>query len=263
MTAIDVRLPTLLADTDAPPTTVIRPEGRSDFLLVCDHASRQIPPSLNELGLTEVEQRSHIAWDIGAGAVVRQLADRLDATAVTQNYSRLVIDCNRPLDAPDSIRTRSERGPIAANTGLNQQEREARQREIFLPYHEAIRSILDERAQAGRTMQLVAIHSFTPVMDRVARPWHVGLMARHHTALAETFARLLRRDRRLHVGMNEPYAIDDDMDYTLPIHGEQRGIAHVGIEIRQDLIGDADGQATWAGRLANLFGHALNAAEHR
>lgn len=246
----------ILGNSDPEPVTILRPEGKSDVLLVCDHAGRRIPSSLNELGLTDVERSSHIAWDIGAEAVTRQLADRMDATAVLQNYSRLVIDCNRPLQAEDSIRPRSERGPIRANISIGQPAVLARQNEIFTPYHDAIRALLDDRQRAGRPVLLISIHSFTPILDHVDRPWHIGLMARRNAEFAETLARLLRTDRRLHVGMNEPYAITDDLDYTLPTHGEQRDINHVGIEIRQNLIGEPEGQAGWAGRLASLFNHA-------
>jgi predicted N-formylglutamate amidohydrolase len=243
----------LLAADEPPALSVERPDGVSEFLLVCDHASRRLPRALDKLGLSETELSSHIAWDIGAGGVARMLAERLDATLVLQNYSRLVIDCNRPLAAADSIPGRSEWVQIAANEQLGAAEVAARSAEIFEPYHAGLRGILDQRQRERRPTLLVALHSFTPSYRGESRPWHIGLMYRHDSRMAAALLKLLRRDERLQVGDNQPYSISDDSDYTLPQHGESRGLAHVGVEIRQDLIADEAGQKTWAGRLASLL----------
>ncbi len=246
----------LLMEDEPSAVTVERPGGTSDFILACDHASRQIPRTLGTLGLSETELSSHIAWDIGAAGVARLLAERLDATLIMQNYSRLVIDCNRPPAASDSIPSRTEWGQISGNEHLSPAEIVARTGEIFTPYHDELRTILDQRQRDRRQTLLVAVHSFTPTYRGESRPWHIGVMYRHDARLAAALLKLLRKDERLQVGDNEPYAIDDDSDYTLPLHGESRGIAHVGLEIRQDLIADEAGQKTWAGRLASLLKQA-------
>jgi predicted N-formylglutamate amidohydrolase len=246
----------LLAD-ERPPVTVLRAGGRSHFVLICDHASRDIPRTLNSLHLSEPELSTHIAWDIGAARIAQQLSDSLDAVLILQNYSRLVIDCNRPLAAPDSIPISSENTAIDANRDLDAAQREARRAEIFAPYHDMVRTVLDQRHAEGRPSILVAVHSFTPSYRGVSRPWHVGLMHRRDARFAAALCEHLRREPHLVVGDNEPYAISDASDYTIPTHAEARGLAHVGIEIRQDQVGDRDGQNSWAERLARLLPLAL------
>ncbi len=240
----------LLGPDEPAPYTIVRPQGTADFVLACDHASRRIPKSLGTLGLSAADLTTHIAWDIGAARVAEHMAAELDATLILQGYSRLVIDCNRPPGAPTSIPPRSERTGIPGNVDVTLEQATARRDEIFEPYHHALRVILDERKQQGRRTLLVAVHSFTPVYHGVERPWHVGLMYRHDARMADMLIRLLRQDAGLTVGDNEPYAITDATDYTLPIHGESRGIAHAGIETRQDLIASARGQKEWGERLA-------------
>lgn len=246
----------LLGADEAPAVTLERADGASDFVLACDHAGRDIPQALDSLGLSETELASHIAWDIGAAGVARRLAERLDATLVLQPYSRLVIDCNRAPGSPESIVERSEWTHIGRNENLAEAEVEARTREIFQPYHDALRDILDARQRQRRQTILVSVHSFTPSYRGAARPWHIGIMYHRDARLASELLRLLRRDERLPVGDNEPYSISDETDYTIPVHGEARGIPHVALEIRQDLIADEAGQATWAGRLAKLLKQA-------
>ena len=243
----------LLATDEPAAFTVERPQGRSEFLFVCDHASSLIPKSLGSLGLEDAELASHVAWDIGAAGVAQQLSAALDATLVLQGYSRLVIDCNRPPGSATSIPTRSEYVQIAANEGLTAGDATARLAEIFTPYHAAISAVVDQRRAAGVRTLLVAIHSFTPVYLGETRPWKIGLMYRRHLRLGRALLELLREDSSLHAGENEPYAMTDATDYTIPVHGEARGLAHLGIEIRQDLIADALGQQEWATRLSQLL----------
>lgn len=243
-----------LLDADEPaPYSLQRVDGASAIVLVCDHGGRQIPRVLGTLGLTDHELDTHIAWDIGTAGVAAQLSERLDACLLLQPYSRLVIDCNRPPEAVDSVTTAGEWGQVSGNLGLNAAQLRTRRMSVFDPYHAALETLLDERITKGRPTVLVALHSFTPTFRGVSRPWHIGLMHRRDARTAQALLGLLRRDDRLHVGDNEPYAIEDGIDYTLPTHGEARGIAHIGIEIRQDLIADETGQKTWAGRLASLL----------
>jgi predicted N-formylglutamate amidohydrolase len=244
---------TLLTPNDPAALTIERPQGKSDFVLVCDHASRLIPHSLGSLGLDDAHLASHVSWDIGAASVARHMSALLDATLILQNYSRLVIDCNRPPGSPTSIPVQSEYARITGNDGLAADAARERAAAIFTPYHDAVSGELDRRRDAGRRTLLVAVHSFTPVYLGKARPWQVGLMYRHDRRLGRTLLEHLRADTALCVGDNEPYAISDTTDYTLPFHGEARGIAHVGIEIRQDLVADETGQRDWATRLAQLL----------
>jgi predicted N-formylglutamate amidohydrolase len=243
---------TVLAPGEPPAVVVERRTGASPFVFACDHASWRIPQSLGTLGLEPSAALTHVAWDIGALQVALLLSAALDAPLVRQNYSRLVIDCNRLPAAADSIALVSDSIRITGNERLDAAARESRAAEIFSPYHHALNALLEERQQAAMRSILVAIHSFTPTYAGVPRPWHIGLMHRRDARLAAALLRLLREDVELHVGDNEPYTIQD-VDYTLPVHGEVRGLAHVGIEIRQDLVGASEGQQRWAAILARTL----------
>jgi predicted N-formylglutamate amidohydrolase len=247
----------LSKDEVAPVEATTGGDGASPFLLVCDHAGRLIPRALESLGLPEEQLGRHIAWDIGAAGVARGLAEALGASAILQRYSRLVIDCNRPLEAADSIVRRSERTDVPGNADLGPSESEERARAIFWPYHEEIQARLDRRAVEGRPTVLVAMHSFTPVFLDRARQWHAGVLYNRDARLGRQLLRLLRDEGDLVVGDNEPYAAGDLTDYTIIRHGERRGLLHVEIEIRQDLISDARGQDAWAARLGRLLPRAL------
>ena len=246
----------LLAPDEPSPVRILRPEGASDFVLAADHAGRLIPRALGDLGLDEVERGRHIAWDIGIAGVTETMAALMDATSVLQTYSRLVIDCNRAPRHATSIPSVSEVTPVPRNEGLSDEERAARKAAIFDPYHAAITQLLDQRKTAGRRTVLAAMHSFTPVFKGVARRVEVGVLYRHETPLSRIMLDLLRAEGDLVVGANEPYAITGDSDYTAPVHGEGRGLDHVEIEIRQDLIAGTAGQAAWAERMARLLREA-------
>jgi predicted N-formylglutamate amidohydrolase len=246
----------LLGPDDPPPVRVLRPDGRSDFLLTADHAGRAIPRRLGDLGLPDGERSRHIAWDIGIAGVTEHLAAALDATAVLQVYSRLVIDCNRQPEWPSAIPLVSEFTAVPGNEGLTEAERAARRRAIFEPYHGRIEGLLRRRGAAGRRTVLVAMHSFTPVFKGVARTIDVGILYNPNARdirLPRVMLDLLRAEGDLAVGDNQPYAITGNSDYTVPVHGEGQGLAHVEIEIRQDQIGDEPDQARWAARLARLL----------
>lgn len=243
----------LLAADEPTPVTVRNQNGRSPFLIVADHAGNAMPRTLGRLGVPKTECERHIAWDIGIAAVCRLMADALDAALVQQNYSRLVIDCNRPPGSTTSIPEISERTSIPGNVGLTAAQKAAREREIFRPYHDRIETELDLRRQAGRQTVLIAMHSFTPVFMGATRPWHAGVLYNRDPHFGRLLLAQMKREEGLVVGDNEPYGVTDASDYTIPVHGEQRGLHHVGIEIRQDLIADDDGQQARAALLARLL----------
>ena len=246
----------LLAADEPAPVTVHNENGRSPFLIVADHAGNCMPRALGRLGVPEIECQRHIAWDIGISAVCRLVADALDATLIQQNYSRLVIDCNRMPGSQTSIPEISELTPVPGNMGLSEGQRAARLREIFWPYHDRSKTELDCRRQDGRPAALIAMHSFTPVFEGVARPWHAGVLYNRDPRFAHLLLALLEREDGLVVGDNEPYNVTDASDYTIPVHGERRGLHHIAIEVRQDLIGDDQGQRTWGRLLARSLLHA-------
>ena len=249
----------MLTAEEIAPVTVYNERGSSPFLIVSDHAGNSIPRCLGGLGVPESEIERHVAWDIGIAGVCRVLADALDATLIMQNYSRLVIDCNRPLGSDASIPEISELTPIPGNIGLSAGEKDTRVREIFHPYHDRIDTELNRR-QTDRPRALIAMHSFTPAFKGVTRPWHAGVLYNRDARLARLLMPLLKSENNFVIGENEPYDVSDDSDYTIPVHGERRGLHHVGIEIRQDLILGVEGQQEWGSRLARLLLRAYQQA---
>ena len=249
---------TLLESGEPDPVSLENEAGGSVFFLTCDHAGRAIPRRLDRLGLPEHETRRHIAWDIGICEVGRRLSRLLNAAVILQTYSRLVIDCNRDPKVASSIPEISELTEIPGNRGLTEPARTARINAIFRPYHDAIGAALDRRAAAGHASVLVALHSFTPVFKGMARPWHAAVLYNRDARLAHSLFELLSAEDGLVVGDNEPYRVTDLTDYTVPVHGERRGLPHVEIEIRQDQITDPAGQRVWAERLARLLPEAYS-----
>lgn len=244
----------LLSAEDVPPVHEVNPQGGSPFLFTCDHYGRLLPKALGDLGLGEDELTRHIAWDIGIAGVAETLARELDAHLVAQRYSRLVIDCNRPPSAVSSIPRLSEATTIPGNEAISRDDTEARRRAIFDPYHRRIGEIIEARLSEARPTILVSLHSFTPVYAGVARPWHIGTLYHLDATLPPLLLAALRKEGDLVVGDNEPYAVSDTTDYTIPVHAEARGLINTGIEIRQDLIADESGQQQWAERLARILG---------
>jgi len=244
----------LLGVSDTPPVFELNATGRSPFLFTSDHYGRLIPKPLGDLGLPETELTRHIAWDIGIAGVADRLSNMLGAHLIAQRYSRLVIDCNRPPDVPSSIPRLSEATTIPGNDGLSREDAETRRREIFDPYHRRINDVIERRLRDKRPTILVSLHSFTPVYAGVARPWHIGTLHRRDKILPPLLLRALRAEGDLVVGDNEPYAVSETTDYTIPVHAEARGLMCTGIEIRQDLIADESGQQQWAERLARILG---------
>ena len=244
---------TLLAPGEPEPVEVLRPEGSAELFLTCEHAGRAIPRRLGTLGLEAHHLERHIAWDIGAAAVARSLSAMLDAPLVLQCYSRLVVDCNRGPGAHDFVVTLSEDTEIPGNLDVSEEERLAREVEIFRPYHDTIRTLLDRRTGRGQASVLVSVHSCTPVFLGVSRPWHIGVLYERDRRYAGIVLDLLARDPDLVVGDNQPYFMTDEKDYSVPVHGERRGIPHVELELRQDLVASGAGQDEWAARLARVL----------
>ena len=247
----------LLGPDEPDPCLEAHADGRSNFLIVVDHASARIPNRLNDLGVAKSDLARHIAWDIGVLAMAMKMSQALDAHLIAQAYSRLVIDCNRDPEVESSIPTVSEHTRIPGNQRLSEAERLERRRAIFEPYHARIRAILEARLAAGRRTILIAQHSMTDLYKDSRRLMHAAVLYNRDRRFAGLTLEALRREPHLSVADNEPYFVSDATDYTVPQHGEARGLPHVEIEVRQDLIAHEAGQEEWAGRLVQ----ALQAAE--
>jgi predicted N-formylglutamate amidohydrolase len=246
----------LLATDEPPPFTVDNENSTSPLLIVADHSGKHFPRRLGQLGLSNAECERHIAWDIGVGAVCCLIGKALNAVVIRQNYSRLVIDCNRTPGSETSIVGLSELTRVPGNIALSESHKVDRVREIFQPYHDRIATELDRRREAARPTALISMHSFTPVFKTVARLWHVGVLHNRDPRFAHALMELLHREEGLVIGDNEPYDVTDSSDYTIPVHGEQRDLHHVALEIRQDLIMDEVGQRMWAALFARLLPQA-------
>jgi predicted N-formylglutamate amidohydrolase len=236
-----------------PAVSEVNPAGASRLVLVCEHASNHIPDEYAGLGLPPEELLRHIAWDIGAAPLARRLSALLDAPLFLAGGSRLLIDCNRPLDVPSSIPEVSEATMIPGNQGLDAAERDRRAARWFHPFHRRIAAALDARSAAGRPTTMLAIHSFTPRYLGVARPWQVGILYGTAERFGGALVRALRAEAGLTVGDNEPYRVNALEDYTAPVHGDRRGVDAALVEVRQDLLGDDAGVAQWATRLAAVL----------
>lgn len=228
-------------------------DGRGVYVLTCDHASNRLPPEYGGLGLDAADLERHIAWDPGAREVARSMSERLDAPLVETCISRLVLDCNRPVDAPDLIPEVSETTVIPGNAGLSAEERQRRIDRCWRPFHDLVDEVIAERLARGQETRLVSVHSFNPVYRGYQRPWHIGIIHDEDERLARPLIRSLQAVPGLTVGDNEPYSPADRVYFTLERHARPRGLLCAMIEIRNDEIAGAAGQEKWAELLSALL----------
>lgn len=260
MTALMAAEERLLAGEEAP-TITVNEGGRSPLFLVCEHAGRRIPKSLQSLGLPARELERHIAYDIGAEQVARGLCEQLDAPLVLQRYSRLVYDCNRPPEAAGAIPVLSDLTEIPGNRGLSEAQKRQRVQEIYEPFHAQVGKLIDLRLKAGQRVIFITIHSFTPVFKGIARKLDVGLLFDGDRGFTDQIGPLLRAAGRFDVRYNEPYGPADGVCHTLNVHAGVRGLPYSMIEIRNDLIANESGQVEWADRLADVLRRAAQEIE--
>jgi predicted N-formylglutamate amidohydrolase len=232
---------------------VLRPQGSGRFVFFCDHASNSVPPELHDLGLPATELARHIAWDIGATGITEALSEIFDAPAILSPASRLVIDCNRHLNAADLIPEISDGTVIPGNLHLSAEARATRIERWFHPYHEAIESILLDREARGAASIAVSIHSMTASLAGKSRPWEIALSSHIDRSLADPVLAALRRPGDVVVGDNQPYNLDPEVDYSTPFHALRRGLPHIQVEFRQDVVADATAEHRWAVRFAQAL----------
>lgn len=247
----------LLGPGDPPPVTTVNEGGRAPLLFVCDHASGRMPKSLGTLGLDAVALTEHVAIDIGAEMLTRLLAERFDASAVLAMYSRLVIDCNRDPDDITSIREISDHWVIPGNRRLVPDAARARRKAVFDPYHAAIRARLAAAKADGRTPAVIAVHTFTPQLRGIDRPWHVGILSNRDRRIADPLIAALAADAGLVVGDNQPYSALRFAGYTIMEHAVKTGLPNVMIEVRQDLTAAEHDIARWADVLSQALAPIL------
>lgn len=233
-----------------------RPRG-GGILLIGDHASAHVPGDI-DLGIDPALLREHIAIDLGVAEVAALLIDggAVDA-AILGGVSRLVVDCNRDEDAPGAVPVASDGHAIPGNA-LDHAGREARMARFFRPYHDHIAATI----AAHRPAMILSLHSFTPSLASdpgQARPWHVGVLYNEDERLAAPAIAALAEEG-LTVGDQLPYS-GKLLNATMNRHAEANDIPYVGIEMRQDMVGDKTGQARFADYLSRMCSKlALNLA---
>jgi predicted N-formylglutamate amidohydrolase len=244
-----------LRPNDPAPFEFLNPSASSQLLLICDHASRAVPQSLGQLGLSPEQFDHHIAYDIGAEPITRILSDTLNARAILAGFSRLVIDVNRPPSHPQSVLEISDGIDIPANRKICKTNLDRRISLLFDPYHQAIADSLAHLWSRGPAPILFSIHSFTPHFENQKRPWDVGVLWKNDARLPEPLMEKLEQ-RGLCVGNNKPYSAHD-LAYTIDTHAGSAGLTNCVIEIRQDLISDQLGVERWANILTEDLSEIL------
>ena len=239
----------LLNPNDPAAFSQYRLEKNSGLLFTSDHNGDAIPQELDCLGVPKHELRRHVAYDIGINAVAHYLSKRFDAPLIVANYSRLVIDCNRRPGSSGSIPAVSDKTEIPGNKDLDPHSQKLREEEIFYPYHNAIDQHLrrwNPTLQGRKNQILIALHSFTPVMDGVFRPWQIGVLWKDDKRLAYPLISSLRENGSLNVGDNKPYSGSEPAGYTFLKHVPEHNLISVAVEFRQDLIEFTSGAEKWA-----------------
>ena len=234
------------------PVATYNSNGAGAFVITCDHASNFVPSEFGSLGLGAADLMRHIAWDPGALGVARAMSKHLDAPLICGSVSRLIIDCNRPIDAPDLITRKSESTVIPGNANLPADERRQRVSRYYEPFHQSVDDAVAKRLSQGSAPGVIAVHSFNPVYKGVSRPWEIAIVHDDDDAWALAIAERLKADESLTVGVNEPYSPKDGVYYTLERHARQLGLKAVMIEIRNDELADARDQLRWGELLAKV-----------
>ena len=237
----------LLSPTDPDPVERVNWESDSEILLVCEHAGQAIPSKLGDLGVDQDAVNSHRGWDINAEKLALEIAGTINAPLVIQRYSRLVIDCNRPPESPESTPLSSDGVCITGNADISTTDKNARIEEIFKPFDAAI---VEGLGLSKRTC-VFSIHSFTPVFGGERRLWQAGFITRNSTATAQYLMdSVVELKPELIVELNQPYQISDETDWLIPVYAEPRGLAHCLIEVRNDQISTRNDIAFWANALS-------------
>lgn len=247
-----------MSEKTPPVFSVQNADSSSALILICDHASRYIPDEYDNLGIEDSSLLyRHVAWDIGIRDVTSRLTDRLNVTAVYTEFSRLLVDANRYPDNNSSMPEISDGIEVPANHNLSDKERQHRIDTYFMPYHQRITSLLDAKIAVGITPVLIAMHSFTPVMQSYERPWHIGVLWDQDARVADPLLRYLNKNPSLCVGDNEPYSAREPLGYSMNEYGTKRNLPHATVEIRQDLIDTHHGAEAWANIMTDAISHIM------
>lgn len=222
------------------PYTIIK-SNNTRILFICDHASNTIPSKYENLGLSKKLLSEHISYDIGAAGLTQKMANLMNSQAILSDFSRLLIDPNRSVDDPTSIMRFADKFIIPGNRSITDQDVMLRINEFYNQYHKKIEEVLISLLNDSIVPILISIHSFTRKFRDKIRPWEISILWDSDDRISEPLIDLLERDNNYVIGNNQPYKGYLRGD-TLHTHATSRGLPHVLIEIRNDLIADDDGQ---------------------
>ncbi|WP_353473862.1 N-formylglutamate amidohydrolase [Salipiger sp. H15] len=231
--------------------------GRGPALFLCEHASNAIPARYAGLGLRDEDRASHAAWDPGALALAKRLAEALDAPLVAGTVSRLVYDLNRPPEAASAMPVQTETVAIPGNAGLSPEARAQRTRDIYDPFCAAVTGTVVTRKTLGTPFALVTVHSFTPTWFGKPRAVEIGILHDADSRLADYMLEEASRLPGRRIARNDPYGPEDGVTHSLKLHGIGNELPNVMIEVRNDLLADETGIETIAGELLTLLRPAL------
>jgi predicted N-formylglutamate amidohydrolase len=228
--------------------TDIAGDPASRMLLIGDHASNHVPDDV-DLGVSAAMMQEHVAIDIGVAALGQALCARLRCPGILAGVSRLVIDLNREEDAAGLIPAVSDGRDIPGNATLDAHGVTQRIVRYWRPYHDHVADVISE----VRPKLLISLHSFTPRLatSDMERPWQIGILYNQDDRAARIALPLLQQ-AGIVAGDNLPYS-GKMLNATMNRHGEANGIAYLGIEVRQDLIGNPDGVGRWSALLAPII----------
>ncbi len=247
----------LLSKKDRPPFQLLPGKPGQPWILLGDHAGSLFPGKTKQLGLSLADRERHITYDLGIKALLERLFILTGATILMGNYSRLVIDLNRPLSYADSVTLQSDGIPIPGNQDLDDRDVQQRQEEIFWPYHRAIEATLKNLLGHGLKPKIMSLHSFCcQLQGSEKRPWHAGVLWNKDHLLADKLFNFLKNKTEWHIGSNEPYSGQDPCSFTLPFHAEPNQLPHVLLEIRQDMLESTAQIEYWAWLLADFINEA-------
>lgn len=249
----------ILGPKDPKPYKLLNAGGAGGFLIIADHAGNKMPKSLGTLGLSTGDRKKHVSWDPGTAEIAALLAKKLNAPAIMSTYSRLVFDLNRGRTSPEAMRETYDGIAVPGNKKLSAAHKNARRREIFDAYHAAVEKQLMQMKKRKIAPFIIALHSFTPVMQGKKRPWQIGVLWDIDRKTAKkTIAAIKKQNPRLTVGDNKPYSLKSAnvAENSLKRHAVRRHLPHVVVEFRQDLVATRRGAEKWA----DLFCRALLAA---
>lgn len=237
---------------------VTNAQGAAPVVLICEHASCDIPPELQGLGLDEAVRESHAAWDIGAAHMADEMARLMDAPLVSAGVSRLVYDLNRPLESPSAIPETSEIFDIPGNCGLSEADRRDRFDRLHVPFHAQVsQTVAAQLARVDGPVALITIHTFTPIYFGRERQVQIGYLFHENGDLAQAALEAEQRIARYRAALNEPYAATDGVTHTLKLQGEDHGLPSLMIEVRNDLVATSDSAKAMAVHLVQVLTAAL------